>query len=351
GQTAELLFTFEEYNTPLEDFADINWEFLKTVAILQLFLEDHWVEPINPSHFPYSLLYHQTMAYMVTAGEVTARQLAQNVLSLAAFRHIPLEDYKLLLLRLIALAHLQRTEDGGLIVGRRAETLIQRHEFFSVFETSVEYTVQAEGQVIGSITEAREPGEVFALAGRAWEAVYIDDRARIIFAEQTARKPGSAWISPVVADLPTDLLIKIRLILSSDASYAYMTEDCANRLNQIREYAALNRLTTRLTAPLSKNRYAIFPWLGTRELTKLRLALAEEGVNCAVAPNPASPIYLEAETAMDEETLRALAERLLSKPIDKYTLTLPETARLPGKFNRFVPDELLMKQYLEDYLP
>jgi len=97
-------------------------------------------------------------------------------------------------------------------------------------------------------------------------------------------------------------------------------------------------------------KYAVFPWLGTRELTKLRLALADEGINCTVSPNAAAPVYLEAEPVGDEETLNVLVKGLLSNPIDKHMLTLPETARLPGKFNRFVPDELLRKQYLEDYL-
>jgi len=351
GQTAELIFTFEEYDAPLEFFSDINWEFLKTIAVLQLFLEDHWIEPIRIPRFPYSLLYHQTMSYMINAGEATARQLAQNVLSLAAFRHIPPDDYKLMLSRLIALEHLQRTEDGGLIVGRRAEALINRHEFYSVFETPAEYTVQAEGRAIGTVMEAKLPGDVFALAGMAWEAVYVDDSARIIFAEQTDRKPGGGWIAPVFTDLPAEVLLKIRRVLSSDAHYAYMSQDCTERLNQFREFAALHDLTKRLTAPLSKNRYAIFPWLGTRELTKLRLALADEKINCAVAPSVSAPIYLEADTACDEETLGKTVEGFLDKPVDKYLLNLPNTTRLPGKFNRFVPDELLKKQYLEDYLP
>jgi len=350
GQAAELLFTFEEHDAALEGFSDINWEFIKTIAILQLFLQDHWIEPIPPLRFPYSLLYHQTMSYMVTAGEVPARQLALNVLSLAAFRHIPPEDYKLMLKRLIALEHLQRTEDGGLIVGRRAETLIHRHEFYSVFETPTEYIVQADGQVIGTIMSAQEIGNVFALAGRAWEVVYTDDRARIIFAEQTHKKPGSGWITPVVTDLSPEVLNKMRHVLSADEGYAYMSEDCMNRLNRLREYAGLTGLTSRLTSPLSKNRYAVFPWLGTRDLTKLRLALADERINCTVSPNTALPVYLEVETTSDEETLNGLIKELLSKPIDKYTLTLPESAGLPGKFNRFVPEELLRKQYLKDYL-
>jgi len=350
GQAAELIFTFEETDVSLEFFSDINWEFIKTIAILQLFLEDRWIEPIQTARLPYSLLYHQTMAYMVTAGETAARELARNVLGLAVFRHISADDYKLMLLHLIAAEHLQRTDEGGLIVGRRAEPLINRHEFYSVFDTPIEYAVQAGGQVIGAVMESKSPGDVFALAGTAWEAVYVDDGARIIFAEPTQKKPAGGWVSPIAADLPAEVLWKMRRVLSSDGCYAYMSEDCTARLKQFREFAAEKELGARLTAPVAKNRYAIFPWLGTRELIKLRLALADEKINCVVSPSYALPIYLEAETSLDEETLRKKVENLMSKPIDKYALTLPAASRLPGKFNRYIPDELLKKQYLEDFL-
>jgi len=350
GQAAELVFVFEGHDSSIENFNDIDWEFLKAIAILELFLEGRWLETIRNSRFPYSLLYHQTMAFMSTAGEATARQLAQNVLDLATFKHIPQDDYKLMLLHLIALEHLQRTDEGGLIIGRRAETLINRRGFFSVFEAHDEYTVHADNRVIGTITEAQDIGNVFTLSGKVWKVVYSDERARTIYVEHTLEKPTSAQISPAPTDLSTELLMKIRHILSADSCYAYMTEDCVNRLKKIQEFAACTKLASQLVAPIAKNRYAVFAWKGTRELTKLRLALADEGISCTVSPNPSAPMFLEAVTTRDEQSFSTLVDGLMSKPIDKYTLKLPETVPLLGKFNRFVPDKLLRKQYLEDML-
>lgn len=122
GQKAELLFTFieDEENTS-EIFPEINWEFLKGIAILQLYLREQWIEPVEPPQLPYALLYHQTMAFLATRGETSAAVLAQNMLLLSPFKNIPQEDYKNLIRHLINIEQLQKTEHGGLIIGRKGE--------------------------------------------------------------------------------------------------------------------------------------------------------------------------------------------------------------------------------------
>ena len=38
------------------------WKLLQGIALVQLYLEERWVEPPRPARLPYSLLYHQTMS-------------------------------------------------------------------------------------------------------------------------------------------------------------------------------------------------------------------------------------------------------------------------------------------------
>ncbi|MCX4317626.1 MAG: hypothetical protein OSJ52_13475, partial [Lachnospiraceae bacterium] len=59
--------------------------------------------------------------------------MAQSVLSLQVFQHIPQEDYRLLLAHLLDLEQLQRTERGGLIIGREGEKVVNSHKFLTVF--------------------------------------------------------------------------------------------------------------------------------------------------------------------------------------------------------------------------
>jgi len=48
-----------------------------------------------------------------------------------------------------------------------------------------------------------------------------------------------------------------------------------------------------------------------------------------------------------------LAEKIhdvLNSDIDVYDLPLPDNAQVVGKYNEFIPRELLKKQFAEDYL-
>lgn len=73
GQVPQLLFTFvEDVQTTAADFlGPINWAFIRLIAIIELYTKERWIEPIEPHLHPYSLLYHQTMAYLKSVGEMS----------------------------------------------------------------------------------------------------------------------------------------------------------------------------------------------------------------------------------------------------------------------------------------
>ena len=94
-----MLFLFKEErdNKPKEFYQMIDFEFIKCIAIIELYLKERWIEPKEKNDYPYSLLYHQTMSYLFGMGAVKPRELAKNILTLTAFKKIPQEDYKKLL--------------------------------------------------------------------------------------------------------------------------------------------------------------------------------------------------------------------------------------------------------------
>ena len=112
-----MIFTFiENKNNSTDALSEMNWEFLRAIAIIQLYLEEKWVEPITPASMPFALLYHQTMSHLASRGETSAAVLAQDILTLSAFKKISQSDYRTLLQHLISIEHLQQTERGGLII-------------------------------------------------------------------------------------------------------------------------------------------------------------------------------------------------------------------------------------------
>ena len=74
------------------------------------------------------------MSTLASCGELTVAELASRVLNLKYFHRISKEDYKLMLRHLLKIDHIQRTEEGGLIVGITGERIINNFKFYAVFQ-------------------------------------------------------------------------------------------------------------------------------------------------------------------------------------------------------------------------
>ena len=171
GQVPQLLFTFVESIkiNSADTLGPINWDFIRTIAIIELYIKDHWMEPIPPQHHAYNLLYHQTMSHLKSNGEMSPAALAQDILSLGSFKNIPQDDYRQLLSHLIAIEQLQKTERDGLVIGREGEKIVNSHKFLSVFLAPEYLLVKDENRAIGTVDKVYPVGIRFALAGMTWE--------------------------------------------------------------------------------------------------------------------------------------------------------------------------------------
>jgi len=61
-------------------------------------------------------------------------------------------------------------------------------------------------------------------------------------------------------------------------------------------------------------------------------------------------VYLEVIFDGTKEELENIIDDILRSDLDLYDLPLPEDVQIIGKYNEFVPLELLRKQFIEDYL-
>jgi ATP-dependent Lhr-like helicase len=60
--------------------------------------------------------------------------------------------------------------------------------------------------------------------------------------------------------------------------------------------------------------------------------------------------YLEIQFDGGADELEKQILKLLSSDINLYDFPLPEKAQVLGKYNEFIPQNLLRKQFIEDYL-
>jgi ATP-dependent Lhr-like helicase len=350
GQIPQLLFTFVESIKihSSDTLGPINWDFTRTIAIIELYLRDRWIEPIPPHHYAYNLLYHQTMSYLKSNGEMTPAALAQGILTLGCFQHIPQEDYKQLLKYLIHIEQLQKTENGGLIIGKEGEKIVNSHKFLTVFLAPEYLLVKDENRTIGTVDKIYPVGIRFALAGLTWETVDVNEKSKVIFVK---RVPGISvvdWDVDFQNELHTVLVQKIRTVLGSEQPYPYLSERCKERLTEIQYIARNSGILSRLVTPLSDKKYAVFPWVGTRQLITLNYALRQRKIKSKLPW--ITCIYLEVVFEGTKEELENIIEDIVHSEINLYELPLPDKVQIDGKYNEFIPLNLLRKQFIEDYL-
>ena len=211
----------------------IPWKLLQGISLVQLYLEERWCEPPRLERLPYSLLYHQTMSTLASCGELSPRALADRVLGLSYFRRVSQEDYKVLLCHLIETDHIQKTEQGGLMVSLAGERVVNSFKFYGVFVESEEYTVRSESQELGTVVLPPPVGEKLAIAGHVWEVLEVDHKRHLVYCEQV-RGSIPAYFGQCPGDLHTKILQRMRKVLQEERSYPYLMKNAVARLEQAR---------------------------------------------------------------------------------------------------------------------
>ncbi len=324
----------------------IPWKLLQGIALVQLYLEERWVEPPQLDRLPFSLLYHQTMSTLASCGEMSPRALADRVLRLHYFHRITQEDYRVLLRHLIATDHIQQTEQGGLIVGLAGERVINSFKFYGVFQESEEYTVRSESQELGTIVSPPPVGEKLAIAGHVWQVLDVDHKRRLIYCRQV-KGSVPAYFGQCPGDLHTKILTRMRRVLQEDRQYPYLMKNAVARLEQARFTAAHSGAADKTLINLGGNMWCLLPWVGTYTFLTMERFLK---IKCADRLglrnlDSARPFFIQFTMKADEATFfRVLAEEI-RKPIDPMELVYPKELPLFDKYDEYLPEELVKKGF------
>ena len=324
----------------------IPWKLLQGIALVQLYLEERWVEPPRLDRLPFSLLYHQTMSTLASCGELSPRALADRVLRLHYFHRITQEDYRVLLRHLIATDHIQQTEQGGLIVGLAGERVINSFKFYGVFQESEEYTVRSESQELGTVVSPPPVGEKLAIAGHVWQVLDVDHKRRLIYCQQV-KGSVPAYFGQCPGDLHTKILTRMRRVLQEDRQYPYLMKNAVARLEQARFTAAHSGAAEKPLINLGGNMWCLLPWVGTYTfLTMERLLKIKRAARLGLPKlEPAPPFFIQFTMKADESAFfRVLAEEI-RKPIDPMELVYPKELPLFDKYDEYLPEELVKKGF------
>ncbi len=225
------------------------------------------------------------------------------------------------------------------------EVISRENEFGSNFSSVREFEVFYNRQRIGTIQSIPSIGEIIQLAGESWEVVSIDSKYSRILVKDSTKITETFWKSGG-SDIQTRLMRSMYECLTSDENYSYLDERATSILDStrrsFREYG-LDGILVQYDGALH-----LFPWLGTVQFDTLFRILEKADV-ANVCQLPYSMIIKEGTT------LERINNILLSyqEPSQLESLVSEEELRhtsVLGKYSRYIPLELLKKQFIKDRL-
>lgn len=349
---SEMMFAIaEEEDEEAQLPARMPWTLLRAIAIIELYVKERWVEPLQLRKKPVGLLYHQTMSILHAMGEQTPIDLARAVLTLPPFNEVTPEEYKMLLNYMIHTDHIQRTEEGTLIVGLTGEKITGHYRFLAVFKDDEEHVVYDGTEEIGSITTVPPPEYCFSLAGKLWKVVEIDTKHKAVYVKAARGKADTLWLG-AGGDVHTRVMQKMREVLSASTIYPYLAPRAVNRLERARRLARESGLLSQTVIPAGGDSCFILPWIGTKAFRTLerllKVKLSEPLKLRSVVPM--EPYYLVVSGRTDPETLLAQILMESSTLTDLSELLKPEEAPYLGKYDEFVDPNLVRIAFAEDGL-
>ncbi len=353
-QSPEMMAVFREEeplpNAPLPQI--IPWDLIRAIAIIQLYIEERFVEPPRQKNEPYSLLFHQTLSILAASGEMTAASLAQRILSLPPFINVPKENYKELLVSMLNNGFLEITDEKGLIVGLSGERLLNSFKFYAVFNDSEDFTVRCESEEIGTITTPPPVGDRFALAGRVWEVLELDTGRRLVYVKSVEGKMEVSWPGEY-GEIHTRILERMKQVLVEDTVYPYLKDNAKQRIKIARRVFANAGIPRYSLVHLGGFTWCLFPWLGTRSFRALRKTLGRIASNFGI-----SGIDYEGccflKFRMERGTPFELVSQLYTEldSIENNAQCLVGNSELPifDKYDQYIPASLLRSAYAVDKL-
>ncbi len=348
GDPSEMWFVMrEEHQEARAMLPDsIPWYLVQGIALVQLYIEERFVEPPRMDRLPYSLLYHQTMSTLASHGEMTAGELASRVLTLSAFQRVTREDYQTLLRHLLDIDHISRTENGGLILGLRGEQVVNSYKFYAVFQENVEYTVRSGSEQLGTIVKPPPVGDKIAIAGRVWVVEDVDHQRHELFCT-LVKGSIPAYFGDVAGDIHTRILERMYRVLSEQRQYPYLMRHALCRLADARSLFRESRMADRPLISLGGKMWALFPWLGSyaflalERFLKLRCAsrLGLKGLQSS------RPYYMQFTMQVSESDFYAIVCEEAEKDFDPLTLVYENEVPVFEKYDEYVPAALVRKGF------
>lgn len=342
----------------------IPWRLVHIIAMLQLYLEERWIEPAKILKYPLSILYQQILSCVSQAGELSPEALSEKILSMDNFTKISLDDFMSLVTHMVSLDHLELTDERSLIIGLEGEKIVNNYKFYAVFpDTEEEWAVMHGSEKLGTIEYPVKPSSYFTIAGQCWTVTAVDNTKRLVFVEKNKRKIELLWKGDraIVHD---KILQRMKKVLTESRDYPYLQNAAREKLAEGRKIAAEYSLDSQNIFRLDDKTLCLFPWIGHINYYTVQKILgkffnaADIGLKIK-AMGGCRPYFMTFSVDNPDNLLflEGLKDILSIDLISKLELDSQGIRQLKKqfeykepKYDRFIPDYLLNRQVIEDYI-
>lgn len=310
---------------------------VQSIAMVEC-LRAGWCEPPLPAGLHLSTLIHQVMALVLQTGGVSPPVAWKVLCERGPFQAVDRAIFADLL-RCMATPEnrlIEQSPEGLLMIGENGEKITESYEFYPVFATEREYRIIHETRTLGTypLSSPVARGETIIFAGRRWRVVEIDDRARVITVLPT-RAGKLPYFSGGGAAIHDHVVETMRAVLASVEAYPYL-DPVANQLLGEARKAFLDMQLDRRSIIAHGEGIIIFPWVGTRKLQTLSLALLTRDFKTSHFGHAVVLQECRVESVM--ETLEDIA---CAPPPDGRTLAARLAQPALAKFDEFLTRDLM----------
>ncbi|MCL2831648.1 MAG: DEAD/DEAH box helicase [Treponema sp.] len=381
----------------------IPWTLIKTIAIIQLYIEEQWSEDADPRPLVFSLLFQQTLALLGSMGEQGEQELCEKILSMPPFAQIKERDYLELLGCLEANDYIEKTEEGKYIAGLEGGRIISHFSFYSVFPDEQVFRVTYMGREIGRVNFIPPQASVLALGGKTWTAENVNLSGREI-AVVPGGKQGSflngSNNDSDSDDMARDNIAKIwrggadghhikvaermRQVLLENKQYPYLTAGAAACLRGGRDYAGKTGLGSSIFLPVqqiktpvyqtetaesgvqvpkngsknetkkvSKNIFYILPWLGSRGMRTMRLLMQKKEnkkILKITRQENINPYIFRITSGLEINEFGNELNKIILSAAGAETLVKADQIPYTDKYDYLLPPNFMVKQYAANML-
>lgn len=175
------------FSKPMEKHLKLDWNFVYSIAQLDLYFRTGYIEDAPQNSCVYSALVHQIFCELYDSS-ITVGALFLRLISYRALASVSFDEYSDIIRYLCDNDYLYLDQQSILLLTDKGSDHTRSLTFFSMFFASSGYRVFYNSQELGTVDSSVKVGDVISLQG-LWRITAIDSRSGRAIVERGAGKP------------------------------------------------------------------------------------------------------------------------------------------------------------------